>query len=722
MNKEKSDLVDKITGQHIESVAREIAKHPRILDQAIRKNDATKLQEAYMPLLRLHWKIKAEINTGLVEDNSVLQEILTISRQQINDLQVLSQLNPLNIESILASLSAKPTSVPSVSYSSAVPHDIQLNILEYSNLDSLIALSCTNTRLWDMLNSKDTAYIWKALAGIYFSRHPEKDTIDNMKKFKRGFLKHYDFKYTTDYFDTRPDYYKKGYSYYEIKKRGLLFREAVEGGLIPAVKSQDFKINFKTNYADPLAFHMKDAEAKDSIYFRNPHPRFLDPQLERPFIWQDFLDNLWLLKIELSGDRPRGILYDIQCLYENTHKQKYKEELDYIFNLAIEDSKINLETVITQYAQGLIEPNGQLRGTEQERTQFFYVIYLTMRCYQTRVIDQLLTNGFRVDETVVYDVAKYWKLIDPKSTLFPRKHLRIMNMLDMAIETHSFKMIDYLINKSVDINSTAEPGSTSLELEIIKLASGDRTDSAILQFLLELPGVNPNLPSNATGFMPLHLAVWFKFEPSNSSIVTRRRIVQLLIDYRADVNLRLQSETFADAHGKTPLHCVQHYASAEVLIENKANVNAEYDLPGSTPLYSMIHGAIQRLERQEDPQASMDIARLLCLSGADVNKRLPSGKTLLQMTADAALQMKGRTEKQKLKQLFIILQTTKPVQKNTEKGTSPGETKMISSGWDWINPFNWRFDTEIQKLEEKVKTSEETQPQNMDNSFFGSMI
>ena len=55
--------------------------------------------------------------------------------------------------------------------------------------------------------------------------------------------------------------------------------------------------------------------------------------------------------------------------------------------------------------------------------------------------------------------------------------------------------------------------------------------------------------------------------------------------------------------------------SAEVLIENKADVNAEYDLPGSTPLYSMIRGAIKRLERQEDPQASMDIARLLCLSG-----------------------------------------------------------------------------------------------------------
>ena len=158
-----------------------------------------------------------------------------------------------------------------------------------------------------------------------------------------------------------------------------------------------------------------------------------------------------------------------------------------------------------------------MRGTEQERVQFFYVVYLAMRCYQTRVIDQLLTKGFGVNEVVVYDVAKYWKLIDPNSSIFPKKHLRSMNMMGMAIETRSFKMIDYLINKGIDINATAEPGSTSLELEIIKLVRGHRSDTAILQFLLEHPGINPNLHSNATGFMPLHLAVWYKFDPSIST-------------------------------------------------------------------------------------------------------------------------------------------------------------------------------------------------------------
>ena len=67
--------------------------------------------------------------------------------------------------------------------------------------------------------------------------------------------------------------------------------------------------------------------------------------MESPFIWQDFLDDIWFLKIKLSHERPRGIPHDIHCLYEKTHKQKYKEELDYIFNLAIEDSKINLKTL-----------------------------------------------------------------------------------------------------------------------------------------------------------------------------------------------------------------------------------------------------------------------------------------------------------------------------------------------------------------------------------------
>ncbi len=74
MNKGKPDLVDKITSQYIESIAQEIAKHPHILGQAIRRNDATKLQKAYVPLLRLHWKVKAEINTDSVKDSNELQK------------------------------------------------------------------------------------------------------------------------------------------------------------------------------------------------------------------------------------------------------------------------------------------------------------------------------------------------------------------------------------------------------------------------------------------------------------------------------------------------------------------------------------------------------------------------------------------------------------------------------------------------------------------------
>lgn len=710
MNEEKL----KITTKYIASIRQEIAKHPRILDQAIRKNDVTKLKEACLPLLRLHHKIKMEINTGLLEENSELQEILTISRQQINDLQALSQLNPLNIENVLESFSVETKSVQPASYSSAVSLDIQFNILEYCNLDSVVALACTNTQLWEDHNSKDVAFIWKALASIYFSRYPIKDTIDSMKKFKGAFLEHYVYRYAipNDYFDRYPDY-KKDYPYYEIKRNGLLFRKAVEGGLMPATESKEFKETFKTRYADPLTLYLNDAKAKGrSLYI--PRIMFLGSQLEKPFFWQDFLDPVWWLKIDLSGHSHQGILYDIQSLYEKTHKQKYKDELDYIFNLAIEDSGVNLEAIIIQFSQGLIEPNQQLRGTEQERAQFFYVAYLTMRCYQTKVIDQLLAKGFRIDESVVYDVAKYRKLIDPRAPIFPRRFLRIMNLLDMAIEIRSFKMIDYLINKGVDINVTAEPGTTSLELEIRKLASGDRTDTAILQFLLERPGINPNLLNPATGFMPLHLAVWLKVDSSISSIATRRQIVKLLIDHGADVNFRLHG------HGRTPLHCVQHYALAEVLIENKADINAKHDILGSTPLYSMIRGAIQRLERQEDPQPSIDIARLLCQSGADVSKQLPDGRTLLQMTADAARQMTGRTAKQKLKELFTVLQTTKPVPKKVEKEASPPETKIISPRGSWMSVFSRTPRTTSQKPEEKVKTGEKKkQPENMNSSFSG---
>jgi ankyrin repeat protein len=708
MNEEKRRSVDKVTGQYIESIKREIARHPRVLDQAIRRNDVTQLKKAYLPLILLHRKITAEINAGLLEVSRELQKILTISRKQINDLQALSQLKFFDIKSILDFISVKTAPALPAWYSSAVSHGIQLNLLEYSNLDSIAALLCTNTWLWDMLNSRDSAYIWKKLAGIYFNRDIQKDTIDSRKKFKQAFCENYQWKYaTSDDFDPNPDYKKNNYSHYLIKRKGLLFRKAVEGGLISAVKSKEFKENFKTYYADPLASSIKKVNAKNTTFFFIPHPAVLHPKLEKPFIWQDFLDHVWLLNIELNQYTPQGILYEIQGLYEKTHKQKYKEELDYIFDLAIKESSINLEAIITQFALGLIEPNEQLRGTEQERAQFFYVVYLAMRCYQTTVIDQLLAKGFRVDEAVVYGVARHWRLIDSQPFRFPRKYLRIMNMLDMAIETYSFKMIDYLISQGVDINATAAPEYiTSLSLEVRKLTSGDRANTAMLQFLLKRPGVNPNLAGNQAGITPLHWAVWPKFNPS--SIANQCKIVQLLIDHRADVNIRLWL-------GITPLHCTQYYAVAEILIANKADVNAEYDV-GLTPLYSMIRGAIVRLERQEDPQVSIDIARLLCQSGANVNKQLPDGSTLLQMTADAARQMPGQTAKQKLKELFTVLQTTTPVQKKVGKEASPLETKMIPSGRSWMRLFNRT--PGIQKLEEKVKTDgKKKQSKSMNNSF-----
>jgi ankyrin repeat protein len=725
MNENKLRSIDKITAQHIASIKQEIARHPRILDEAIRKNDATKLKKAYIPLIRLHRKIKTEINTGLLEDSSELQEILTISRQQINNLQAFSRLKPLNIESILDSFVVKAESTQPASYSSVVSQDIQLNLLEYSNLDSIVSLACTNTRLWDLLNSKKVVYIWKALAGIYFNRNSQKDTIDSMKKLKRAFYEHYEWRYVlpNDYFDTRPNY-KERSCYYKIKRKGLLFRKAVEGGLMPAVESKEFKENLKTGYTDPLALYLNDDKAEGRLLLFSDH-LFLDPQLDKPFNWQDFLDPLFCLKIDLSGCNHQGLLYEIQSLYEKTHKQKYKEELDYIFNLAIEESGINLEAIITQFSQGLIlRSQQQLRGTVQERAQFFYVVYLTMRCYQTKVIDQLLANGFGVNGDVVFHVASTWKLIDQRGFISPRKHLRIMNMLDMAIETRSFKMIDYLISKGIDINATAELGFTSLALEVQKIKDGDRnltdiTDTTILRFLLERPGVKPDLPSHETGITPLHIAVGLGGYPSYIS--GKCQIVQLLISHRADVNLRLESKSgyLPQAHGRTPLHCTQHYAVAEMLINNKADVNAEYDV-GLTPLYSMIRGAIERLEKQEDPQVSIDIARLLCQFGADVSKQLSDGRTLLQMTADAAHQMRGRTAKQKLKELLTVLQTTKPVQKKMEKEISTSETKMISPRGSWLSIFSSTPEITIPKPEEKVQTGgkkKQPEQENMNNSF-----
>ncbi len=74
---------------------------------------------------------------------------------------------------------------------------------------------------------------------------------------------------------------------------------------------------------------------------------------------------------------------------------------------------------------------------------------------------------------------------------------------------------------------------------------------------------------------PIHFAV-------NSSI----EIIQMLIDYGADVNVK-------DAKGKTPLHIVAAVKPSiekmELLIDNGADVNA-VDNEGKTPLAYVLQG------------------------------------------------------------------------------------------------------------------------------------
>ena len=130
-------------------------------------------------------------------------------------------------------------------------------------------------------------------------------------------------------------------------------------------------------------------------------------------------------------------------------------------------------------------------------------------------------------------------------------------------------------------------------------------------------GGNVNL-QDEPGNTPLHRATNADRKGSHLEMV------KLLIERGANVN------AIDDTH-HTPLHLASNAATAALLIEAGARVDARTQRTGETLLFSAAWGAAQGAEKSY--RHYLDLTKLLISKGADVNMKLRSGDERLRASS-----------------------------------------------------------------------------------------
>ncbi|MDB4691200.1 ankyrin repeat domain-containing protein [Verrucomicrobia bacterium] len=152
--------------------------------------------------------------------------------------------------------------------------------------------------------------------------------------------------------------------------------------------------------------------------------------------------------------------------------------------------------------------------------------------------------------------------------------------------------------------------------ESAMLGDVNRGDTEAVKAYLDKGG-NVNL-MDEPGMTPLHHAVNADLRGSHLEMV------ELLIERGANVN------AIDDTHF-TPLHLASHAATAALLIEAGARVDARKRRTGETLLFSAAKGAAQGVDKSY--QHYLDLTKFLISKGADVNVKLRSGGERLRASS-----------------------------------------------------------------------------------------
>ena len=180
---------------------------------------------------------------------------------------------------------------------------------------------------------------------------------------------------------------------------------------------------------------------------------------------------------------------------------------------------------------------------------------------------------------------------------------------------------------------------TALESDLVRAA--EIGDVIKVRTLLEA-GANPNLPKN---FSALEAAAAAAYP----------RVVEELLKHHPDVNQR-------DSAGRTALNALGQSAVglpgenpaevARLLIEAGADVNAQDNIYGNTPLHevsdaatakALIQGGANLNRRNMEGQTALmvtldpEVARVLLAAGADKTVRDKNGKTALDLARELEL-------------------------------------------------------------------------------------
>lgn len=192
----------------------------------------------------------------------------------------------------------------------------------------------------------------------------------------------------------------------------------------------------------------------------------------------------------------------------------------------------------------LLEHNASL--TNIENNKIFELLLIAVKNSDEDLVNYLIKNGVNIN------IEKTTPESSSQTVLF---EIEIPYEKSYLQQLSSFKFVQFLLNKGLEINAQDYEGNTVLH-KVVKQGLRKEVEHYV-KFLLSQQA-NPNIQNNS-GETPLHIAASLFSDNEN----TKENNIRLLLDYGADFNL-------TNSENKTALKLAEDsLASSDIEIEEK---------------------------------------------------------------------------------------------------------------------------------------------------------